>query len=85
MLDVSRARELWEFALDQAMTTAPVKLDCSAVERIDSSAVQILVALHRVIERQGRAFELHHLRETISEELNRVGLGAALSGSSQRC
>lgn len=81
VLDMSRARELWEFALDQAMTKGPVSLDCSAVERLDSSAVQILVALRRAVERQGRTFELCHLNANILEELRRAGSAIASSGT----
>ena len=74
--DVSRARELFEQARACVAASHDVVVQCDALERIDASALQILLALQRAIETSGGRFRLAGLPPPITASLSRAGAHA---------
>jgi anti-anti-sigma factor len=81
-LDIGRARELHGRALAITRETGDVTVDLSAVEWMDSSAVQVLVALGTELKNQGRRFHLSGLAEPVSNYLGTIGLLSHLAAGS---
>jgi anti-anti-sigma regulatory factor len=83
-VDVSRAQRLLETAREREKASGDVMVECAAVERLDASAVQILLALKRSLEASGRTLRMQNVPDRIFELLLRTGVGQALVARTTR-
>ena len=58
VIDINCVRDLHRRLSDAAISAAGVALDCRAVERLDGSALQVILALKEEVLRQGRTLEI---------------------------
>jgi anti-anti-sigma factor len=78
IVDVRQARRVLESAKTSLASSGEVIVDCGAVERLDASAVQILLALKRSLEASDRTLRLDGAPERVSKLLLLTGMGRAL-------
>jgi anti-anti-sigma regulatory factor len=64
-IDVFLAGELLEHARRAFAAAGDVRIDCAALERLDTSALQILLALQRELEEHGRRLELRAVSDQV--------------------
>jgi ABC-type transporter Mla MlaB component len=64
-IDVFLARELLDHARRAFAGAGDVRIDCAALERLDTSALQILLALQRELQEQGRRLELRAVNDQV--------------------
>lgn len=66
-VDITRAADLHSCAGELRGRLADVVVDCTALERLDSSAIQILLALQAEIRDTRRGITFEHISEQIRE------------------
>lgn len=79
LYDINRAHEFHGLALTLAARTDDLILDGSRVERMDTSAAQILLALKKEVESAGRRFELRNLPRNVLSFFECIGLDAVFT------
>jgi len=72
------AEELREAALAALCEEHDIVLDLSGIDHLDASALQVLLALHRVQAERGRTLELHHASASLHEWFSYAGAAAQL-------
>ena len=78
-LDVDATAALVDGLLHHVATTrGAVVLDCSRLERVDPSAVGVLVTLVRWVKDQGRECQLDLVNELAQQEIAAIGLDEVL-------
>jgi len=77
--DITRAARLLETARERAAAPGDVVVDCSAVERLDASAVQVLLALKKKLAESGRSMTIQAIPERACGLLFATGAGQALA------
>lgn len=76
ILDVSRAQALYR-TLDQALgQSAPIVMDGSRVERVDTAAVQMLAAFGRAAHERGLKLKWQAPSAALRQAVDLLGLGA---------
>lgn len=73
VVDLFVAGELHEVALRCAASGHPTQVDCRELERIDGSALQLLLALERDHRERAAAFTLRAVPEVVSRYLHLAG------------
>src|SRR5690349_1289794 len=73
VVDISIAAEFQRKALDLAASTKNMVIDLRAAERLDASALQILLALGQDVLRRGGSFELSGMESQIRDYLETAG------------
>lgn len=76
VVDVSRARELLDHAKACLVDSRDVVVRCDALERIDASGLQILLAMRCAVEASGGRLRLAGLPAPIAASLLRAGASA---------
>ncbi|WP_171473279.1 STAS domain-containing protein [Frigoriglobus tundricola] len=76
-ITVTDAAALKRAALDLVARGVDVTIDCSAVEYLDVSAVQLLMCLDRELGRCGHRGALAGVSPALATDLRLLGLGAA--------
>ncbi len=74
VVDVTSAHELHQEArrrFEGGQTC--VEVACDGLERIDGSALQLLLALHLALKQAGRELALHDVPETVTKKLELAG------------
>ncbi len=74
VLDINRVSDLHEFALQLVETGADVEIDAAEIERIDTSVVQILLALRNALQRRGCKLVFSSISTSVREFLRTVGV-----------
>lgn len=69
---------LLKSAGQQADARQPLCVDAGLLQRFDSSALAVLLALRRAGQRQGRGFQVLHLPERLHTLAGLYGVGALL-------
>jgi len=75
IVDVFEARELHALALAAVDAGGEVTVRMEMVERLDSSAIQILLALGQTLKAEGRSYRLEGMSSAIQESWRLLGLG----------
>jgi anti-anti-sigma regulatory factor len=75
IVDVFEARELHALALAAVDAGGEVTVRMEKVERLDSSAIQILLALGQTLKAEGRSYRLEGMSSAIQESWRLLGLG----------
>ena len=82
--DITVARRLLASARERAAAGGDVVLDCSALVRLDGAGAQLLIALKRKLESQGRRLLLQSVPERVFGSMLSNGVGAALVAAEAR-
>jgi anti-anti-sigma factor len=77
-VDVSVAQELLEAARGASLSTTPISVDCTELERLDTATVQILVALCRKQQARGASVRLKGVSPAVRAFLELLGATSAL-------
>lgn len=82
VLGVSQARALYE-TLGQALAGDPAALvlDASRVQRVDTAALQILLAFRHAAHARRRPFRWHAVSAVMQQAVDLLGVNALLSGN----
>lgn len=81
-IDLFAASELWDSARACARLGLEVEVDCSSLESLDASAVQILLALRRHLQKEGHAsLKLTQLSERVATHLGHAGAWSLLDST----
>lgn len=75
---VTHAGPLHHAAVELAQRGTDVTVDCSAVEYLDTSAVQLLISLAREQKRNGKGFEVVGASGDVREDFRLTGFAAGL-------
>jgi anti-anti-sigma factor len=78
VVDIFEARELHQQAMAALGAGGEVTLDLEEVDRLDSSAIQILVALRQSLAAGGRSLRLEGIPPSVHDTWRLLGLGASL-------
>jgi anti-anti-sigma regulatory factor len=79
VLDIGATADLKRVLLEAAAAGGGVDVDASAVQRVTSPCLQILVAAAQdVAPEEGRRFRLHSVPQVLSEAIERLALAQAL-------
>ena len=79
-LTIPHAAEVRE-ALLQAVSVGQMKFDAQAVEAIDSSGIQLLLALSKTLQSNGAHLELSAPSTPVTDALRLYGLGDVITPS----
>lgn len=74
-LTVADAGEFHRAAVALASAGQDVTVDCAEVERLDASALQILLALWREVERGGHHCDIVNVGEALRTDFRLTGFG----------
>jgi len=74
MLGVKQAAVFYELLKSEMEKEGEIIIDFTAVERIDISIIQILVAAGREMQNQGNILKLKGVSETVKEQMSMCGL-----------
>lgn len=74
ILSVKQAAVFYELLKSEMDEEDKVIIDFTAVERVDISIIQILVAAGREMRNQGKILKLKGVSETVKEQMNMCGL-----------
>lgn len=77
-LDIANAGELKQLLTDAFATQAPLQLDASAVERVDTAGMQLLLAFCSTAQAQGRPAEWKKTSPQLHDAARLLGMAAAL-------
>jgi ABC-type transporter Mla MlaB component len=77
-IDVFLARELLDAAKRAALATGDVAVDCAKLERLDTSALQVLLALERTLGAQGRRTDVQGASDAVRAFFDFSGAGRML-------
>jgi len=77
-IDVFLARDLLDAAKRAALATGDVAVDCVKLERLDTSALQVLLALERTLGTQGRRTEVLGANDAVRAFFDFSGAGRLL-------
>lgn len=69
---------LQQTAAQQTDRAQPLRVDAGLLQRFDSSALAVLLALRRASQRQGRGFEVLHLPQRLRTLAGLYGVDALL-------
>lgn len=75
---VEHARVLHERAAEVRLAGGDVAVDCADVERLDASALQVLLALRAALEVAGRGLVLEHVPAALDGMLRLAGAAVLL-------
>lgn len=75
IVDIFEAKELHALALAAVDAGGEVTVKMEEVERLDSSAIQILVALGQTLKTEGRGYHLEGMSSAIQESWRLFGPG----------
>jgi anti-anti-sigma regulatory factor len=78
---VEHARLLHERAVELRLAAGPVAVDCADVERLDASALQVLLALRVALLAAGRHLVLEHVPAALDATLRLAGAEALLGST----
>lgn len=74
ILGVKQAAVFYELLKSEMEDEGEIIIDFTAVERIDISIIQILVAAGREMRNQGNMLKLKGVSETVKEQMSMCGL-----------
>jgi anti-anti-sigma regulatory factor len=82
IVDINSVAEVQHTAIEAALSGTSVRLDWSAVERVDASVLQVLMALRADMARQGKTFETSEIGPGLRDYLHTAGLTGTLASVS---
>lgn len=71
---VARGPELLEIARSWDASNHDMTVDCTELERVDTSALQVLVAVRRAFAARGCTLSLANIRENVEKQVQLAGL-----------
>ncbi len=74
VVDAFKARELHQAAVAAQNAGGKVTVNLAEVTRLDTSAIQILLALSRGLQAEGRSYHLEGMPPTVRENCQLLGL-----------
>ena len=77
-IDVSIAKQFRQIALQLAERGKDSEIGCEEVERLDSSAIQILLTLKEELKEKGKHLVLGGVPKTVANQLHLAGLAGFL-------
>ena len=80
-IDISRAESVYSKFEEALQRSESIDIDASAVERIDTSGFQVLVAFCRAVEKGGRKVRIINASDAFRSNAKLLGLEAQLSPS----
>ncbi|MBS97195.1 MAG: hypothetical protein CMI01_00750 [Oceanospirillaceae bacterium] len=78
-LCISEVESLKPQLLEALSQAEEVDLDGARVERIDTAGIQLLVALTKLVETQGRRMQWRQASSTLTEAASELGAGDQLN------
>ncbi|SRR5581483_3091264 len=78
VLDVSCARNVYQTLNEALIRALPLEIDTGGLERLDTAALQLLVAFGRIARERGLHLRWSSVGQTLRSSAELLGLAAAL-------